>query len=340
MSPRLAFAVLMLVFSLCTAVIPTSNGQIQQGWIEAWFSTENNLSLDYLRLSFVIHENDSILLLGSTQFQAIGVHPTLKIKIDSSGRFPTFVSGTATSDIAFAIVNSSRDYYVGDFANFALNATVDNGILESNLDLHNTVIDTMDSLFPNATIDNVGIRGRITFEIIIRNSVGLVGQKRFLRTSLQGIANLGVAICDFSIPTTADLIDAKNGDQDMQKSGVPYRVDTNVVINPLEPINGNLYIEWQVPAEVPLPMIYPYNFLISIAISLVAGWIGRYIYDNVRLKRQQQKTAPVLKALLQRIDEHCRLLVTWVTVIAFEKHDVSSEVLDRIKESKDALCPI
>jgi predicted transcriptional regulator len=43
----------------------------EQSWIQISCFTQNKLSLDYLGLSFRVYENNSVLLIGSTQFEAM-----------------------------------------------------------------------------------------------------------------------------------------------------------------------------------------------------------------------------------------------------------------------------
>lgn len=225
---------------------------MQENWVQIWCLTQNELSLDYLGLSFIVYENASILLVGSTQFEAIGSQPILRIKMDSSGRAPSSQFGMVTSDVAFFMANGSRDYYIGPYyERFPINATVENGIVEYQINFTSSVEKAKNAIPIEGTIDFFGIRGRMTFEVMIGNSVGLINRKRFFRVVLGGIADLYVISCDVTIPQTADFKEAKKGEQDMRKI-MPYWADTSVGVTPNEPIGANLYLEWEMPEEVPL----------------------------------------------------------------------------------------
>ena len=288
--------------------VPITTANSQENWVQISCFTENKLSLDFLGLSFIAHENDSILLLGSTQFEAIGSSPILKFTIDSSGRAASALSGVLTSDVAFFMVNGSRDYYIGPYyEQFSVNATTENGIVNYEINLTSSIEEARNAIPSEGTIEDIGIRGRLTFEVKIRASIGIIGQKRFLSVLLQGLANLNVIACDFTIPKEAELKEAINGNQDMQKRSVPYRVDTSVGVKPLEPFGANLYLEWEMPEGVPLLIRIIYDPIFLTVIGIIAGAIiGRYPWFWLDERRQKKQFVKKLIMELEDIEKNIR----------------------------------
>jgi hypothetical protein len=234
-------------------------------------------------------------------------------------------------------MNGSRSYYIGSYyEDLVINATIKNGTLEYQADFTKNIEKAISLTLLNGTIDTSGIRGRMAFEVLIGNAIGITGQKRFLNVLIQGEADLDVISCDFTLPMSIDLVEAKNEGQDMQKRGAPYRVDTSIAVTPLQPFGRHLYLEWNIPSAAPLLATYPYNVLVAAFVSLFVGWISRYSYDNIKARRQKQRMAPVKGALLQRIEKDLKLLAVWIEMIAYEKPNASNELVERIKLSKNA----
>lgn len=287
MSGHTAFLIAFLLmltlpslFTLCRLA------NAQENWVQISCSTDNRLSLDYLGLDFIVYENNSILLLGSTQFEAIGSQPILDVSIDSYGRAPSSPSGIITSDVAFFIVDSSRDYYVGPYyERYNVNATIKNGIVEYQLNFSDNVKKAMDAISKQGTIEDYGVRGTMTFETTIRDSVGIIGQKRFFRILLRTHADLSTITCNVIVPQTADFKEAEKDGEAMRKI-MPYWAQTNVLLQKGQQSGADLYSRWDMPEELPLPMRYPYNLIISIIISYIVGLLSKYSYDKIRsLKR-------------------------------------------------------
>jgi len=300
----LMILVLLLAVSLSSLCIDVSAQE--DSWIQISCSTQNQLSLRYLGLDFKVFENNSVLLLGSTEFEALGFNPVLSIKIDSIGRSPLRRSGTVTSDVAF-FMNVSRDYYIGpDFSeHYHVDPTVESGVVEYYLNFSNSVEKAKNVISKDGPIEKYGIIGRMTFEIMIGNSIGVISQKRFLRVLMQGNADLEVIICSVIIPQEADFKEAKIGEKDMEKY-LPYWVDISISINPLEPFGGNLYLEWEMPEEV--------HILVRILDDPIAGTViksliglflgsvfGRYIWTRISERRQKRKLASKLIIELESV---------------------------------------
>lgn len=284
--------------------IPNVNTQ-EDFWIQISCRTQNELSLDYLGLNFRVFENNSILMSGSTQFEAIGSHPILRIKVDSSGRSPLKQSGVITSDVAF-FQNISRDYYVGPYyEHYNIDPAVDAGIVEYQLNFTDSVEKAKNAISNEGVIEEYGIRGTMAFDLLIGNSVGSILQKRFFRILLQTNADLNVIICSVVIPQIADLKEAKNGEEDMRKY-LPYWVETSISITPLESSSGNLYLEWEMPEEVHILVRILDDPIAGTAIKSLIGLIlgsvfGRYIWTRISERRQKRKLASKLIVELKGI---------------------------------------
>jgi len=301
---RSVVALSMLVFislDLCFNT-PIIQADAQDNWIQVSCFTQSMLSLDYLGLSLIVYENNSVLVIGSTQFEAMGNQPILRIEIDSYGRVPSEPFGIITSDVAFFMVNGSRDYYAGSYyENYSVNTTVENGIAKYQADFSEDVQKAMNLISKNGTAADYGVRGRMTFEVVIGNSVGAIMQKRFFRILLRTLADLPVIACSVTVPQTASHMVAKNGAQDMRRI-VPYSADTSIAVRREESAAADLYLEWEMPEQVPLIIGIVYNPIFLTVIGLIGGsLLGRYPWVWVDERRQKKQFARKLIAELQGI---------------------------------------
>ncbi len=296
----------MFVSSLPALIVTSVYTYMQDNWVQVSCFTQNRLALKYLGLSFIVYENNSILLVGSTEFEAIGSQPLLTIIVDSSGRAPSVPFGRVISNYAFFMANGSMNVYVGSYyETFHVNATIENGIVEYEIDLTDSVEKAKNAIYPEGTVEDCGIKGRMTFESMFDSSVGIINQKRFFRVLLLANANLDVITCDVTLPQTADLKDAKLGDQDVRKI-LPYRVDTSVGVTPMESTGANLYLEWNMPEEVSLLNKIFDNPIASSVINLIVGSIlgsvfGRYVWAGISERRQKKQFAKKLMMELRGI---------------------------------------
>ena len=86
----------------------------------------------------------------------------------------------------------------------------------------------------------------------------------------------------------------------------------------------------------PLLTTYPYNIILSVVISLVAGWIVRFTYDKIRQQREEARTAPLKEVLMRRISAHCNLLWVWIQALCDPGARIEL-IKVRIEESTNAL---
>lgn len=246
-----------------------------------------------------MHEDGSILLVASTEFEAIGYQPLLTIRIDSIGHDPSSPFGKITSDVAFFLVNSSKTTYIGPdyYETFPVNATVENGVVNYEVDFTNNVEKAKNIIYPQGTVEDCGVKGRMTFEVMIGNSIGVIKQKRFLKVLLRAHADLNVITCDVTLPQTADIKDAKKDDQDMRKI-TSYRVDTSVTVTPLEHSGADLYLEWDMPEEIHLLTKIISHPIFTLIIGSIGGSIvGRYVL--LRISEGRQKKQLVKKLIME-----------------------------------------
>jgi hypothetical protein len=292
----------LFLLSLSLA-LPIIQADTQDNWIRVSCSTQNGLSLDNLGLDFIVSENESILLIGSTQFEAVGSQPILQIEVDSYGREPSAGPANVTCDVIFFMRNNSRDYYFSPDSNwcYVANATIENGIAKYQIGFSNDVERAKNILSKNGTLADYGVKGRVTFEITIGNSIGIIGQKRFFRIMLQTIADLPVIPCSVIVPQVADLKEAKVGNQEMRRR-VPYWVYTSFSLTPKEQFDTNLYLEWNMPEQIPFVNRIIYDPIFLMVVSLIAGsLIGRYPWVWIDRRRQKRQFAQKLIAELEGI---------------------------------------
>jgi hypothetical protein len=83
--------------------------------------------------------------------------------------------------------------------------------------------------------------------------------------------------------------------------------------------------------------VSPYNLIVTAIISLVIGWLGRFIYDKFRFRTEKRQKEPVQKALLKRIADHCRLLTSFMSLMACDSPKGCVFTANYVKESKEAL---
>ncbi len=294
---RTKFVFVPLVLCLIAAVNTTSYGQTENTSITLSISTRNNLSLEYLRLSTVAYENNSFFVDGLTQFEGIGQNPSLEIAVNSGNNIslPSISEQLLAPPVYFLVFENGSRHNVlnipSAFLESSASVNASDGTLKFAVNLTDEMTHISQTIFPNATIDNIGVRGAFEFDFVIENFTGSIGQERFFSFSIYGNSRLSSILCDFTLPTNAYVVTAKNGEQDMEKIGAPYRVGTTITEATGQPINSNIYIEWTVPSNPPIWTVYPYNILltaiISAIISLVVGaWIGRYSYEWIRKKRE------------------------------------------------------
>jgi hypothetical protein len=260
-------------------------------------STLNNLSLEYLKLSTVVYENNSFFVDGLTQFEGIGQNPSFEIAVNTDKNIsPPSISEQLLAPPVYFIVfeNGSRHNVLNIPSAFVESSARENasyGTLEFTVNLTDEMTYISQTIFPNATINNIGVRGTFEFDFVIENFTSSIGQDRYFSFLIYGNANASSILCDFTLPTNAYIVTAKNGEQDMEKMGAPYLLGTTITEATGQPINSNIYVEWTVPLNPPIWTVYPYNILltaiISAIISLVVGaWIGRYSYEWIRKKRE------------------------------------------------------
>jgi len=307
--------VLTIMFSVPTFVIPSTFVNAEDAWVQISCFTENSVPLSHLGLSFTVRENNFIFLVGSVGFEAIGNQPILRILIDSSGGAPSILFGQITSDVAFFWVNGSRNLYKGPYSEtFLVNATVENGRVAYEIDFTNNVEKAKNAILPKGTIEDFGIIGTMSIEVMIGNSVAVIRQKRFFKVLLQANADLYSIACDITFPQTADIKDAKKGDQDMRKSS-SYEVYTVVGVTPFEPPEANLYLEWDMPEEVTLITRVLCHPLFTLIFGSILGSIfGRYALFRMSERRQKKQFAKKLimelRGIERAISEHRPITTT------------------------------
>jgi hypothetical protein len=325
----------VVVLALVGIALPAQS-QIQQGNIQMTINSEETMLFDYLFLTVNAYENNSVLLEGTATFDVIGIDKSIEVIFNKIGN-QTSASGTVSSDIFYVVRNNSKDYVVSNLATFQTNVTITEESLEYRASFNDVVSYAKDNFFKNESLENIGIRATFSFEAAIQNVVGTVSQKRFLSITIAGNTYIPISIFDFTVPQNADITDATNEDKDMQKSGAPYKVSTRIDRVPFNPVSGTLYLGWQIISEPIIWTLFPYNLIVTILISLTVGWLGRYAYDKVKLGREKKQAEPVVKALLQRISDHCALLMSHLSLLAFAEPKTCSIVADYVKESKDSL---
>lgn len=300
---RTRFVFKPLVLCLIVAVSTTSFGQTENTSIILSLSTQSNLSLGYLRLSIVAYENNSFFVDGLTQFEGIGQNPSFEIAVNSGGNIstPSISAQLLSPPVYFLVLENGSRHNILNIPSAFLESSAKGNISDGTLKLTVNLTDEMtyvsQTIFPNATIDNIGVRGAFEFDFVIENFVGSIGQQRFFSFSIYDNSGLSSILCDFTLPTNAYVVTAKKGEQDMEKIGVPYHLGISTTATSGQPISGNMYMEWTVPLNPPIWTVYPYNILltaiISALISLVVGaWIGRYSYEWIRKKKEEIKNAP------------------------------------------------
>jgi len=187
--------------------------------------------------------------------------------------------------------NGSRQYILNildTFLESSASRNANDGTLELTVNLTDEMTFISTYIFPNASIENVGVRGQFEFDLVIENFAGSIGQERFFSFSIHGNSGLGTIFCDFTLPTNAYVVTAKNGERDMEKLGVPYHVGTTITESAEQPIDSDMYVEWTVPLNPSIWTVYPYNLIPTASVSLVIGWIGRYSYEWMSRKRKSR----------------------------------------------------
>lgn len=281
----LTFALLLSFLALSFSAAENQNNYI----IVSCYTSEN-LCLNYLGLSFIIEEDDTVLLIGSTLFEATGFQSSFKLDIEYSGNSTqtSFSSAKLIADVAFFTSNGSRHYFVGTYyKSMYVDPTLSDHKSEYSIDLTDEVNRVRELIYPGGSLEDCGVRGRISFEATIGNSVGRVGNKRYITIPLHAIGNLYVILPDVTIPQKADLIDAKINDRDMRRM-TPYRFDASASITPLEQSDLRIYLAWEMPSEVPLFMTYPYNYILNTIISVIIGFGVKYLYDLTKSNREKK----------------------------------------------------
>jgi hypothetical protein len=276
------------------------------------------------------------------QFEAIGDQPTLMIEIDSYGRAPSLPSGMITSDVAFFIVNGSRDYHIGGYyENYHANLTIESGIVKLQEDFSDNVRKAMNVISENGTTADYGVRGRMTFEVVVGNSVGNIMQKRFFRVLLRTHADLPVIVCSITVPQTANLVEARNGAQDLRKI-VPYSADASIATTRGEQTATDLYLEWEMPEEVSFLVQIVYNPIFLTVVGLIGGaLLGRYPWVWVDERRQKKQFAGKLIAELQGIyedvKEHRQISTAIYDSLTFKLLLFSNQTAETVKKTYEEI---
>jgi hypothetical protein len=262
----------------------TASAELPQNYVKISCLTQNDMSLDSLSLSLITFENNSAIVVGTSIFQAVGNNPALTIEIDSSGSPPFPMNGTVLSNVAFyyGANGINRNYFVGSYQEgFSVEAPQVGNSASYNINLASSIENAKNDIGYNGNIENVGIRGTFTFETEIRNSIGMTGQTQFLNVILDGNGNLSAVTFDFTIPQKAQLEEATNGDQNMEKAGVPYEVGSNIVLNPTQPLGANMYFEWLLPEEPFWLLSPPFSWILSALVGAIFVSIPvKYITDR------------------------------------------------------------
>jgi hypothetical protein len=192
------------------------------------------------------------------------------------------LTGEVIADVSFYVANGSRNYGVS-FSNRTLvvDSTLFDNSVQYTLNLHEKIEQAKNQLGYNGSIDTVGIRGRFSLEVMLRNPVGTNNQRRFTNVIVNGNANLDTILYDFQIPETAKLTEATVGSQTMQKSGVPYRVETSIGLTPFESFEKTFYLEWEVSEEPLWLLSPPYSWILSALVGAICVSIPvRYLTDR------------------------------------------------------------
>jgi hypothetical protein len=276
----LAFILLMVVISNSVTIITAESPHP----ITLLLSTNGNLSLSSVILNIVAYANNTLYLSGTSSFQAIGYDPALSIDVDAEGYLPNSMSSNVDTNYnVFEVVNGSKNYLINMVNVLPESSTstyITNGKLVFVLNLADAINKTAQNTFPDNTIQNIGLNGRFNFAFQVNDFVGSIEQKRFFSIVLTGQASVSTIICDFTVPPNADITVAKSNGQEMQKEGVPYRVSTSVNPLPLQPLTGNMYIEWQVPQAAFALFSPPWSYFLSALIGIVCFSIpSKYIMD-------------------------------------------------------------
>ena len=317
---------LILLSLLNLSIFLQFSSDTQYNHIRILCFTSEDLALAYLDLSLIVYENDTMLLLGSTRFETEGIQPSLKLEIEYSGNSTAtnFNSAELIADVAFFYQNGSTHYFFGTYyMSTYIDPSLDDQRSKYSMNLTNEVSRARDLIYPEGPIEDCGIIGRMNFEATIGDSVGRMERKRYLRISLHTVANLGTILSDITIPERADPIDAKINDSEMHKV-LPNRFDTTGVVTSMEQTDSEIYLEWEMPSEVPLLMKYPYNFIVPIILSLIVGWIGRYAYERVKSWRAPHSHLRVLHGDSKlTIDNIGEAPVEWADVTIRVSHNES-----------------
>lgn len=136
----------------------------------------------------------------------------------------------------------------------------------------------------------------------IHEIVGTMKNKRYLKFSLHTSVNSQFTWNLYPIirvPEEADWKKAKIDNEDMEET-FPNQREAIITVLPTTETNWQIYAVWDMPANIPLPMIYPYNLFIGGAISFVVSLVSKFTYDKIVARknphsRQNDETAKRLK---------------------------------------------
>jgi hypothetical protein len=281
--------VLVITCLLLGVIVGEVRSDMPANYVSISCLNQNNSSVDSLSLSFIAFDNNSLILSGSSLFQAVGYASALTINVESSGPSPISISANFLSSTAFYYATNgvNRNWFIGSYyEQYGVNATTENNGVSYYLNFSNDIERAKSAINYNGSVENVGITGTFSFDVKISDPVGSIGQTRFSNVILNGNGNLTSVNYDFTIPQDAQLKEAENGNQAIPNIGAPYRVGTSISVIPSQSLGTNLYVEWEMPEETPLFVIVLYNpyFLLFFGIFLGAflQYIGRRFYNRRR----------------------------------------------------------
>jgi hypothetical protein len=270
---KIVLFTILFIMSLTSYLIFTiheAKSDLPDNYIRISCSTRNYMSLEYFKISLIAFENNTVILWGSSIFEAIGKNPILLLNVESTGSSPSSLAGEVVVDVRFYIENATKNYFVSfSEDSFVVDSTLVDGVVKYDLNLSEKVEQAKSLLGYNGSIDSVGVRGRLSLGVKLRNPIGTNNQRRFTNVIIDGNANFDTILFDFQTPQIAKISEAIVGNQIMKKSGVPYRVETSLGISPLENFEEISYLEWEVPEEPLWLLLPPYSWILSAFVGAV-----------------------------------------------------------------------
>jgi len=258
-------------------------------FLQLWYFNSANVHQSYLGIDLLTRQDTAVNVSMVGEFDLYGTNQYIRLWIDCypMSNETQWTGLTIQVKGTFSDVNGSREYSDVYNKTIAVESESIQGInrIEYFFNFSNEIQKVKEQVYPEQSLDNIGIYGSLALDVTIHGIVGQVGTQNYIKLALHADSESPygwVLLPSIRIPDTAQWQLAKIDGVDMTET-FPDLQQTTLTVTQGIGNDHQIYAVWQTSAStswLDLMTKFPISLGWGLLIGIIAGLSSRIIYDK------------------------------------------------------------